>query len=71
MIIEKLYINSCWIIMMHSSFDIEKDIIYWYEKWQSVDCAEKSARKIQGDMKLLTNWKMIDIIQLYSQIIEL
>ena len=57
--------------MMHSSFDVGKDIAYWYEKWQSMDCAERFARKIQEDMKLLTNWEMTDIIQLYSQIAEL
>ena len=66
MIIEELYINSCWIIIIYSSFNIEKDIIYWHEKWQSMNYAEKFARKIQENMKLLINWEMIDIIQLYS-----
>ena len=36
-----------------------------------MDCAEKFAKKIQKDMKLLINREMIDIIQLYSQITEL
>ena len=65
-IIEELYINSHWITIIYSYFDIEKNIIYQHEKWQNMDCIERFTEKIQEDIKLLINQEIIDIIQLYS-----